>query len=164
MGNGYPLCPSLLIRFRTQFLISVWYKRDELSQRTAYLSSGSLIANATGSLIASGILGATDNVFGVAAWRWLFFIEGELRSFTDRFVFTKPTGSKEALQCLSPHSPSSASLISLKHRLDGSLLLREWSVLSCPFSSLTQSRTLFLRSQYGVWRRRIPQILQIPRN
>ncbi|KAE9410447.1 MFS general substrate transporter [Gymnopus androsaceus JB14] len=69
------------------FLISVWYKRDELSQRTAYLSSGSLIANATGSLIASGILGATDNVFGVAAWRWLFFIEGGLTVLVAAFAF-----------------------------------------------------------------------------
>ncbi|KAF9075880.1 major facilitator superfamily domain-containing protein [Rhodocollybia butyracea] len=60
------------------FLISKWYKRDELSQRTAYLSSGSLIANGTGSLIASGILSALDNALNVAAWRWLFFVEGGL--------------------------------------------------------------------------------------
>ncbi|KAJ3994211.1 major facilitator superfamily domain-containing protein [Lentinula boryana] len=64
-----------------QFLISKWYKRTELSQRTAYLSSGSLIASATGSLIASGILGVMDNALGVATWRWLFFIEGGLTVF-----------------------------------------------------------------------------------
>ncbi|KAJ3788448.1 major facilitator superfamily domain-containing protein [Lentinula aff. detonsa] len=63
------------------FLISKWYKRTELSQRTAYLSSGSLIASATGSLIASGILGVMDNALGVATWRWLFFIEGGLTVF-----------------------------------------------------------------------------------
>ncbi|KAJ3741183.1 major facilitator superfamily domain-containing protein [Lentinula detonsa] len=63
------------------FLISKWYKRTELSQRTAYLSSGSLIASATGSLIASGILGVMDNALGVSTWRWLFFIEGGLTVF-----------------------------------------------------------------------------------
>ncbi|KAJ4478020.1 major facilitator superfamily domain-containing protein [Lentinula aciculospora] len=63
------------------FLLSKWYKRNELSQRTAYLSSGSLIASATGSLIASGILGIMDNTLGIATWRWLFFIEGGLTVF-----------------------------------------------------------------------------------
>ncbi|KAL0577727.1 hypothetical protein V5O48_004276 [Marasmius crinis-equi] len=60
------------------FLLSKWYKRNELSQRTAMLSIGSLISNATGSLIASAILGSTEGLLGYAAWRWLFFIEGGL--------------------------------------------------------------------------------------
>ncbi|KIK65313.1 hypothetical protein GYMLUDRAFT_239857 [Collybiopsis luxurians FD-317 M1] len=63
------------------FLISKWYRRDELSERTAYLSSGSLMASGTGSLIASGILGAMNNALGIASWRWLFFIEGGLTIF-----------------------------------------------------------------------------------
>ena len=42
------------------------------------LSIGSLISNATGSLIASGILSSTEGLLGYAAWRWLFFIEGGL--------------------------------------------------------------------------------------
>ncbi|KAF9055118.1 MFS general substrate transporter [Hymenopellis radicata] len=60
------------------FLISRWYKRTELSQRTALLSCGSLISNAFGSLIASAILDAMEGVWGYAAWRWLFFVEGGL--------------------------------------------------------------------------------------
>ncbi|KAJ3876652.1 MFS general substrate transporter [Lentinula edodes] len=59
-------------------LISKWYKRDEIGQRTAYLANGLLIANAAGSLLASGILGIMDNAYGIAAWRWLFFVEGAL--------------------------------------------------------------------------------------
>ncbi|KAJ7507751.1 MFS general substrate transporter [Mycena galericulata] len=58
------------------FLISKWYTRRELSQRTALLSCGSLISNAFGSLIASGILDTMDDKWGYASWRWLFFIEG----------------------------------------------------------------------------------------
>lgn len=58
------------------YLIARWYKRSELSQRTAYFTCGSLISNAFGSLIASGILDMMDGVSGYAAWRWLFFVEG----------------------------------------------------------------------------------------
>ncbi|KAF8897494.1 major facilitator superfamily domain-containing protein [Infundibulicybe gibba] len=60
------------------FLISKWYKRKELSQRTALLFCGNLMSNAFGSLIASSILDGMDGKFGYAAWRWLFFIEGAL--------------------------------------------------------------------------------------
>jgi MFS family permease len=78
------------------FLISKWYKRSELGQRTALLACGSLISNAFGALIASGILDAMDGKLGRAAWRyaasclyyslisvlyqlsWLFYIEGTI--------------------------------------------------------------------------------------
>ncbi|PFH46166.1 hypothetical protein AMATHDRAFT_183813 [Amanita thiersii Skay4041] len=60
------------------FMISKWYKRSELSTRMALLFSGSVISNAFGSLIASGILTVMDGRLGFAAWRWLFFIEGTL--------------------------------------------------------------------------------------
>ncbi|KAH8830755.1 major facilitator superfamily domain-containing protein [Flagelloscypha sp. PMI_526] len=60
------------------FLISKWYTRKELSQRTALLSCGSLISNAFGALISSAILDGMEGVFGFAAWRWLFFIEGAI--------------------------------------------------------------------------------------
>ncbi|KII94823.1 hypothetical protein PLICRDRAFT_33639 [Plicaturopsis crispa FD-325 SS-3] len=63
------------------FLLSKWYRRSELGQRTALLSCGSLISNAFGSLMASGILDGMDGVLGHAAWRWLFFIEGALTIF-----------------------------------------------------------------------------------
>ncbi|KAF8165387.1 MFS general substrate transporter [Crassisporium funariophilum] len=58
------------------FLISKWYKRNELSERTALLACGILLSNAFGSLIASGILDSMEGVLGYAAWRWLFFVEG----------------------------------------------------------------------------------------
>ncbi|KIM90743.1 hypothetical protein PILCRDRAFT_59096 [Piloderma croceum F 1598] len=51
------------------FLLSKWYKRSELGQRTALLSCGSLISNAFGSLMASGILDGMDGKLGRAAWR-----------------------------------------------------------------------------------------------
>ncbi|KAM5540332.1 hypothetical protein V8D89_005790 [Ganoderma adspersum] len=63
------------------FLLSKWYKRSELGVRTAVLSCGSLISNAFGSLIASGILDGMEGKLGHSAWRWLFFIEGALTMF-----------------------------------------------------------------------------------
>ena len=52
------------------FLLSKWYKRSELGLRTAILSCGSMLSNAFGSLIASGILDGMEGVLGQAAWRW----------------------------------------------------------------------------------------------
>ncbi|KAG2146784.1 MFS general substrate transporter [Suillus clintonianus] len=60
------------------FLLSKWYKRRELGQRTAILSCGIMISNAFGSLLASAILDGMDGVMGQAAWRWLFYIEGSM--------------------------------------------------------------------------------------
>ncbi|KAG1817153.1 MFS general substrate transporter [Suillus subaureus] len=60
------------------FLLSRWYKRNELGLRTALLFCGNSISNAFGALIASGILGSLDGTLGFTAWRWLFFVEGAL--------------------------------------------------------------------------------------
>ncbi|KAG2139908.1 MFS general substrate transporter [Suillus cothurnatus] len=60
------------------FLLSRWYKKNELGLRTALLHCGSSISNAFGALIASGILGSLDGTLGFSAWRWLFFVEGAL--------------------------------------------------------------------------------------
>ncbi|KAH7915560.1 major facilitator superfamily domain-containing protein [Hygrophoropsis aurantiaca] len=63
------------------FLISRWYKRDEVGFRTSILYCGSLISNGWGALIASGILADMQGVLGHAAWRWLFYIEGGITIF-----------------------------------------------------------------------------------
>ena len=60
------------------FLISKWYKHAELGSRTALLMCGGIVSNAFGALIASGILDYFQGVLGLAAWRWLFIVEGSL--------------------------------------------------------------------------------------
>ncbi|KAF8574831.1 MFS general substrate transporter [Ramaria rubella] len=60
------------------YLLSRWYTRKQLAFRSAILYCGLLISNAFGSLIAAGILGNMDGKRGIAAWRWLFFIEGAI--------------------------------------------------------------------------------------
>ncbi|KAG2156884.1 major facilitator superfamily domain-containing protein [Suillus bovinus] len=60
------------------YLLSRWYKRDELGYRTAFFTAGIGISNAFGSLLASGVLATMEGFLGFAAWRWLFFTEGYL--------------------------------------------------------------------------------------
>lgn len=60
------------------FLISKWYKHNELGSRTTLLFCGNIISNAFGSLIASVILDTMDGVLGKTGWRWLFYVEGAL--------------------------------------------------------------------------------------
>ncbi|ORY28046.1 major facilitator superfamily domain-containing protein [Naematelia encephala] len=63
------------------FILSKWYKKDEISLRYTILYCGNLISNAFGSLIAAGVLANMKGKLGHAAWRWLFFIEGALTMF-----------------------------------------------------------------------------------
>ncbi|KDQ09022.1 hypothetical protein BOTBODRAFT_37405 [Botryobasidium botryosum FD-172 SS1] len=63
------------------FLLSSWYRREELGLRMAIFYCGSLISNAFGGLIAAGILDTMDGKLGYAAWRWLFIIEGSVTIF-----------------------------------------------------------------------------------
>ncbi|KAK6853764.1 hypothetical protein PG995_010576 [Apiospora arundinis] len=57
------------------YLISFWYRQEESQKRfTAYWCS-TMLASAFGSLVASGIA-HMDGFRGLAAWRWLFILEG----------------------------------------------------------------------------------------
>ncbi|KAG1779541.1 major facilitator superfamily domain-containing protein [Suillus placidus] len=58
------------------FLISKWYKRDEVALRIALVSFGFFLSSAFGSLFAAAILHGMQDKLGQAAWRWLFYIEG----------------------------------------------------------------------------------------
>ncbi|KAG8770387.1 hypothetical protein FRC12_004295 [Ceratobasidium sp. 428] len=60
------------------FLLSKWYRREELGLRTAILYCGNISSWGFGGLIAAGILGGMDGKLGHAGWRWLFYIEGAI--------------------------------------------------------------------------------------
>ncbi|KAG2358965.1 MFS general substrate transporter [Suillus spraguei] len=89
MGAVQTYYASLMLRFLVGFVeatffpgavfvLSRWYKPNELGLRTALLSCGGSISNAFGALFASGIVGSLDGTLGFTAWRWLFFVEGAL--------------------------------------------------------------------------------------
>ncbi|KAH7930095.1 MFS general substrate transporter [Leucogyrophana mollusca] len=93
------------------FLLSKWYKRDEIGFRTALLTCGSSVSNAFGSLIASGILGSMDGKLGFAAWRWLFFIEGTLTvAVAITAVFILPDFPSTSASWLTPAERALAQL------------------------------------------------------
>ncbi|KAK9415374.1 putative Major facilitator superfamily (MFS) profile domain-containing protein [Seiridium unicorne] len=58
------------------YFLSCWYTRKELGLRTAMLYSGALISGAFSGLISAGITANMNGARGIAAWRWLFIIEG----------------------------------------------------------------------------------------
>ncbi|KAH7024552.1 putative allantoate permease [Microdochium trichocladiopsis] len=58
------------------YFLSCWYKKSELGLRMALLVSGLLLSNCFAGLISAGILSGMNGVGGLAAWRWLFIIEG----------------------------------------------------------------------------------------
>lgn len=60
------------------FYLSKWYTKSELNLRMSIFYSGSLLSGAFGSLIASGILKGLAGVRGLAAWQWLYIIEGSV--------------------------------------------------------------------------------------
>ncbi|KAG2177270.1 hypothetical protein INT43_007927 [Umbelopsis isabellina] len=57
-------------------ILSFWYRREELSSRLAVYLGSSTLAGAFGGALAYGVLGNLDGAQGLAAWRWLFIIEG----------------------------------------------------------------------------------------
>ncbi|EIW80619.1 MFS general substrate transporter [Coniophora puteana RWD-64-598 SS2] len=63
------------------YLLSRWYTKKELAFRSAIFYEGQMISNAFGSLAAAGILGNMEGALGIAAWRWLFYIEGAITMF-----------------------------------------------------------------------------------
>ncbi|OJJ54331.1 hypothetical protein ASPSYDRAFT_1162467 [Aspergillus sydowii CBS 593.65] len=58
------------------FYLSAWYTKRELGVRMALLICGLLLSNAFAGLISAGILSGMAGVGNLAAWRWLFFLEG----------------------------------------------------------------------------------------
>ncbi|KAJ9657848.1 hypothetical protein H2198_004044 [Neophaeococcomyces mojaviensis] len=58
------------------FYLSKWYTKSELNLRMSIFYSGSLISGAFGNLIAAGILSGLAGKQGLAAWQWLYIIEG----------------------------------------------------------------------------------------
>lgn len=57
------------------FFITMWYQRSECGLRMAIFFSAATAAGAFGGLLARGIM-QMDGTAGVAAWAWIFILEG----------------------------------------------------------------------------------------
>ncbi|ORY63459.1 major facilitator superfamily domain-containing protein [Pseudomassariella vexata] len=58
------------------FLFSSWYTKKELAARISVLYAAGQMSGAFGGLLGSAIMGGMEGKAGLAAWRWLFIIEG----------------------------------------------------------------------------------------
>ncbi|KAK8138301.1 MFS general substrate transporter [Apiospora sp. TS-2023a] len=58
------------------YYLSCWYTKKELGVRMALLVCGLLLSNSFAGLISAGILYGMAGVGNLAAWRWLFILEG----------------------------------------------------------------------------------------
>ncbi|KIK90668.1 hypothetical protein PAXRUDRAFT_800745 [Paxillus rubicundulus Ve08.2h10] len=123
------------------FLISKWYKRNEVGSRTALLFCGNIISNAFGSLIASGILDTTmGGKLGDAAWRWLFYIEGSLTVFVAICAFF-----------ILPDFPHNTSWLSDQEKKLAILRMREDASTSVPDTASQSSGLWLALSDWKVW-------------
>ncbi|KAJ2955231.1 hypothetical protein NQZ79_g8747 [Umbelopsis isabellina] len=57
------------------YILSFWYKRSEMGKRTGAIVCAVTLAGAIGGLLATGIQ-YLDGAHGLAAWKWIFIIEG----------------------------------------------------------------------------------------
>lgn len=57
------------------FYLTFWYRVSERSLRVAIILASATLAGAFGGAIAYGV-GHMNGIHGLAAWRWLFIIEG----------------------------------------------------------------------------------------
>lgn len=88
------------------FYLSKWYTKGELNLRMSIFYSGSLLSGAFGNLIAAGILNGLAGKRGLAAWQWLYIIEGSI---------TMAIGI--AIMCILPDFPDTWKALSpeMKH-------------------------------------------------
>ncbi|KAK8082403.1 hypothetical protein PG996_001184 [Apiospora saccharicola] len=68
-GGRSPLLPW-------RYYLSCWYTKKDLGVRMALLVCGLLLSNSFAGLISAGILYGMAGVGHLAAWRWLFILEG----------------------------------------------------------------------------------------
>jgi len=69
---SYSVCSNLLFQV---YYLTFWYRTEERSIRVALILASATLAGAFGGAIAYGV-GHMDQVGGLAAFRWLFILEG----------------------------------------------------------------------------------------
>ncbi|KAJ5766804.1 uncharacterized protein N7511_004420 [Penicillium nucicola] len=84
------------------FYLSKWYTQKELAFRMSVFYSGSLLSGAFGNLIAAGILNGLAGAHGIAAWRWLYIIEGSITCFIGLIICAVLPDFPDTWRLLSP--------------------------------------------------------------
>ncbi|KAH9221928.1 MFS general substrate transporter [Leptodontidium sp. 2 PMI_412] len=59
-----------------QYVLGSWYKRTELGKRTAIFSCSAYVGTMVSGYLQSAVLKGLNGRHGIAAWRWVFIIDG----------------------------------------------------------------------------------------
>ncbi|KAL3462161.1 major facilitator superfamily domain-containing protein [Aspergillus heterothallicus] len=58
------------------FLMSCWYKKEEIGKRFSIFFTALCIAGAVSGLLSGAIISGLEGEYGIVGWRWLFLLEG----------------------------------------------------------------------------------------
>ncbi|KAL5342924.1 major facilitator superfamily domain-containing protein [Aspergillus crustosus] len=58
------------------FLMSCWYKKEEIGKRFSIFFTALCIAGAVSGLLSGAIISGLEGAHGMVGWRWLFLLEG----------------------------------------------------------------------------------------
>ncbi|KAI9731234.1 MAG: hypothetical protein M1834_005427 [Cirrosporium novae-zelandiae] len=61
-----------------QYVLGSWYKRTELGKRTAIFSCSAYVGTMISGYLQSAVLSGLNGRHGIAAWRWVFIIDGAM--------------------------------------------------------------------------------------
>lgn len=59
-----------------QYVLGSWYKRTELGKRTAIFACAAYVGTMISGYLQSAVLAGLNGTHGLAAWRWVFIIDG----------------------------------------------------------------------------------------
>ncbi|KUJ19735.1 MFS general substrate transporter [Mollisia scopiformis] len=59
-----------------QYVLGSWYKRNELGKRTAIFSCAAYVGTMISGYLQSAVLAGLNGKHGIAAWRWVFIVDG----------------------------------------------------------------------------------------
>ncbi|PWY64772.1 MFS transporter [Aspergillus heteromorphus CBS 117.55] len=90
------------------YYLTFWYRNSERSMRVALILASATLAGAFGGAIAYGV-GHMNEVRGLAAWRWLFIIEGAPSCATAFLVWFFLPDYPESASWLSPEEKNLAA-------------------------------------------------------
>ncbi|KAF5568784.1 allantoate permease [Fusarium phyllophilum] len=124
------------------YYLSTWYTKEELGTRMALLVCGILLSNCFAGLISAGILSSMAGVGHLAAWRWLFILEGLATIFISVVAFF-----------LLPDYPGTTSWLTRKKELSlrvDWLLMLEVKILGEEEITMKQAILSAVRD-YRVW-------------
>lgn len=57
-------------------MLGCWYKKTELGKRTAIFACAAYVGTMISGYLQSAVLAGLDGENGIAAWRWVFVIDG----------------------------------------------------------------------------------------